>query len=355
MEQRVLLLLSIALLQVGIQAAFNPFCENKRYFCWTHDPNDDLDPNLIPQGTECMRKDNLEGGRTHVLRPCKSGTYCPFHEWEKNSKDEAILHCAPSPPVLQKIPTEKCSSNSECLSDNCDDGVCRGNSKESSCTKDEDCDFLLYCSPEEGRCKQLKAFGESCSRDTECMNNLGCSNEKCYFYYSLNNGESATNQAVCKTGYVYEGKCSEPRVSKLLPILCSGDQDCQTWLNGAEGPPSTCVCGRNKGGYTYCMAVEGDEPYKDMIFKKKLVIQQSFYCHTLRRFGPCNNIYSEVYNQYAAANYKYEHYAEVLFNDDCALEIIHPAYWSVIGSSSLQMNFTALISVSVGFILYFFF
>ncbi len=101
---------------------------------------------------------------------------------------------------------------------------------------------------------------------------------------------SASDKIVCETGFIQNGTCQEGYISKYKGIPCTDDSDCVLLRkNGSRAGYSECKCGINGGGYSYCALAEGDDEYRKVIHAYDFIQVGNIYCHTLLRFGPCQD------------------------------------------------------------------
>lgn len=53
----------------------------------------------------------------------------------------------------------------------------------------------------------------------------------------------------------------------------------------------------------------------------------NYGCHTLRRFGPCDKLYIEEYNDYHFKLNRFKMYPLIIGNDDCTARVYTWDYW----------------------------
>ncbi len=126
------------------------------------------------------------------------------------------------------------------------------------------------------------------------MNNCACNNKRCAFYYSIENGVKADNPVTCKSGYISEENCSQGPISLNKGQPCSSDDEC-IFVNeeGEVIEEKSCECGFNGSAFSYCPLSYGDPEFEELQRALQFVIVNNFFCHTLRRFGPCEYIEDE--------------------------------------------------------------
>ncbi len=84
-------------------------------------------------------------------------------------------------------PGEACSSNDQCSTFNCYNGVCKGAELDESCTDNQDCDVGLACQ-KDMRCALVQNEGQLCNEDLACASYLHCVNQTCIRYGSIDTG-----------------------------------------------------------------------------------------------------------------------------------------------------------------------
>ena len=95
-----------------------------------------------------------------------------------NKKTEA--YCTSVGSYKQKLNNGRSCKNSwQCISQNCQSGVCKGLSEGEHCSAHYDCDQQLYCAREEvwpytSECAKLKIAGEQCEETNQCKIGLFC-------------------------------------------------------------------------------------------------------------------------------------------------------------------------------------
>lgn len=151
MRSYLLLLLLSNLLLLFLCSFNNPICKGARYYCGS-----DNSPNICINVSDTRQ-------RVHYLQSCPAETYCPFTSNYTNN----TIRCIPKPAGNLTLPGEYCSNNQECLSTNCENGICKGKLLEEKCTDHSDCDPGLFCNgttyPDsriQKICLKQVAFGE---------------------------------------------------------------------------------------------------------------------------------------------------------------------------------------------------
>lgn len=81
------------------------------------------------------------------------------------------------------------------------------------------------------------------------------------------------------------------------------------------------------GSYSYCNLESGDQEFKDMTRALRFLTARNFGCHTLRRFGPCSNLYEDEYNDYHFKLKRLTMSPYVIGNDECVARVYTWEYW----------------------------
>lgn len=269
---------------------------------------------------------------TFFLSPCGNSQVCdiPTGQCQKPS---------PTPASLQ-YPGEPCTHSSDCSSNTCVNSICKGLESNSTCYSHDQCDPGLRCYQEKCQ-KQLDLTDSNCFSDFDCINSAGCNYPKssitgtCTAYFSLPvkhlvsdciNGVSY----LCKSSECLNinnlgnyGYCKSSFVSiKALPVSCTNSNDCKG-TDGVSNEYSSCVCGYNDKGNSYCEAFSGDLPGLEYFDAwQKALVATLGRCNTERRFEPdCLKAVGQ-FEVVLRANWKYRYYPLVQNNDDCVKEMI---------------------------------
>ncbi len=115
--------------------------------------------------TECFFKQSDE---KIYIDSCPVNTKCEITPGNKTGK------CIPFPSTenLPAYPGGQCSVNSDCLSNDCQKGICNGKILGEKCESTEECSFQLTCL--NGYCVYPKPKKEKCQNDSECKMPLVC-------------------------------------------------------------------------------------------------------------------------------------------------------------------------------------
>ena len=216
----------------------------------------------------------------YYVSPCTTGV-CPISLGISNSS------CTTSPTTLQQLyPGNKCTSDSNCTSKSCLNGLCAGNLFGQNCVVNTDCDPDLYCS-NAGICDNLipiQSFG--CNNDNNCVNNAGCNvtenNGVCLSYFSIKPGEYVSDcsypniNLLCTSGMcgsVNEQYVCLEAVENVAPkpYICSPGGSCLSKPDKNTGVvlSTDCDCGLSSKGYAYCNLFTGDDYALNFLFYMK--------------------------------------------------------------------------------------
>ena len=297
-----------------INTQSNPICKAKRYLC---------SKEILNENTCVHVKDIQE--KYNYIQPCKNEDkpYCPF-EKAKYGKDAL---CEKKIEIEKKIAGDKCVKDIDCLSKLCKQSRCIGSNKSENCEKNEDCNPGLFCSKQK-ICINQKEFDQPCQNTYECLNNCACNNNKCAFYYSIENGVFSNNADTCKSGFIKDKKCENGPISKFKGQPCSSDDECNyVNFNDEIIMKKKCQCGFNGGAFSYCPLSQGDSEFLEMKRSVLFIIASNFFCHTLRRFGPCEFIRNEEIKEFLIKKEKYDNFPKLVMNDVCVGKTINWSYW----------------------------
>jgi len=304
----------------------------------------------------------LEGSNSVYLQTCASGasiygasnqTYCDTGSFYDDIY--STVQCGVMPNITNQAPGSLCYTNSECYSNNCTSKACVGLKEDSKCSQNLDCDSGLYCTPSQ-LCKPLIGVGQTgCYSDYECVLNAACniidasSPGKCQNLFSQ--AESAIvpcfftngNNTLCVSGACkiddsisMQGHCTKaPTVNSNFPKVCSSDSDCIGTNSNGESFTSTCKCGFNANGYSYCAPFPGDQPTAKFMTTYREISQTNSVdiCHTSDRYSPeCIQrlAYEKAYNDATAVlqYYNSTSYGDFLNNDKCVQTTVNSYYWN---------------------------
>lgn len=116
----------------------------------------------------------------------------------------------------------QCSWDSQCISGNCDTGVCLSLSGEGrACQANADCGENSFCNDVQHTCQDKKEDGEGCILSRECKSN-GCSNGACMKSCNTNNDCNTIGGELCQERPVGTAK----HCLKGIPTQCNTDNEC---------------------------------------------------------------------------------------------------------------------------------
>ena len=172
---------------------------------------------------KCLVQD--ENGISYVKK-CKKGKYCNIFE------NSGVIEGVCVNFLLPLFVDDTCTSNEECLSQNCDNGKCK---EPDNCFNDLQCDYGKYCdihNPNDKtyKCKDLKEQDKDCYSNEECGKFMLCNynktddkgnaigictkiasvvtdNEACVVIDGVKECDSELNKFLCENGQIYNNKC----------------------------------------------------------------------------------------------------------------------------------------------------
>ena len=297
------------------------------------------DASEFPFPSSCLQ----QLGNTYYARPCKYGYIC-------NAIERTEANCTyPVYQHHQKLAGEKCTYDSDCTDNNyCVDKKCKGLGLNKTCAFNGDCDAGLFCFNDLCK-KQLKAGEVGCLEDADCENDSGCelnsetnrNDNLCRKYFSVEDYgalEGCKKQGqvnyICKSGFCAligeESQCYPAPVSNgTLPIKCNAT--CTSGLTGEDKQVfnSSCTCGYNKKGQSYCGLFPGDKEFKkySSMVKDWVDSEHGLKCNTQSRFGEnCMRTYWDD-DKVDEMIYKYfyaTHYALLNDIEECVEKVYFP-------------------------------
>jgi len=311
------------------------------------------------------------------IRPCLDpiNSFCPPVEIYQANHE---VDCQPGPgvsaPSTGLLPGDLCSSNYQCLSNVCGNGLCLGVANGGLCPNgDSDCSPGLYCNAPLGKCALQLAANSStaCMSSSQCVMNAGCNYDLatglgvCTTYYSVKLTESVSDcglvslfpeasstyvkySALCNSGTcalqsgtkagANAGVCVSPYKSQNpLPQSCNfGPTDCPMVNSDNAMTYGQCSCGMANTKARYCSVDFGDQPWQDLFSWMQEYLsnftQYASSCHTNRRgldqlcmmkTGGVPRLmqYQEKWN------FAYN-YPTIVNTDNCTQQIYNSDYWT---------------------------
>jgi len=196
---------------------------------------------------------------TYRLKKCEKKQYCSYSFPLASDKPDKC-----SGELPKRYIGEYCTNNNECHSNNCEPVRKTCTTSSTECKEHGDCDVGLYCSTD-NKCVLLETKGQTCDATKKCHVNLICNNGICTEVGSINESESATVPAACKTFYIAGKKCQEGPKLQNESKLCSKDNDkCIYKDYKNQYIEEKCQCGITAEGKSYCSPGIGDMNMKDV-------------------------------------------------------------------------------------------
>lgn len=247
---------------------------------------------------------------TYLISLCPSNQLCDY--FTNPSKTE--IFCSDREKKLL-VDTEQCTSNSDCYSNNCQSGKCKGKEKNDSCGLTEECAIGFYCKG--SKCIAQEEEGNTCNEDSDCINNCGCSpDKKCIKYFSLDIGESTNNYLLCKTLYMQDEVCASIKLNNDTDECSTENNVCSYTINEGKVVKETekkCQCTRGDHSKKYCPSDTEGKIWNNMLDKVTKFYKSNDNLHTIRRHQFDYEKKKEIY--YAV---NYPKYKDV---DSCAIDI----------------------------------
>jgi hypothetical protein len=127
-----------------------------------------------------------------------------------------------------------------------------------------------------------------------------------------------------------------------MPKLCSSNLDCVGKL-GTKNITSSCLCGFNAAGNSYCSPFIGDLPGVTMIFSWINALKLAGNCNTARRGSDgCMRMVKKLQNV-TQATLGFHNYARYVTNDLCVKFIYNYQYW--FGNGKILVAFLFLLII----------
>ena len=274
---------------------------------------------------------------SYYLYPCSSGTTCNLTSYQ----------CQASIVTEQlSFVGEPCKASSNCYISTCVNSTCRGLGINKSCSSNYQCDIGLRCSSSNNTCQpQLLPGQTGCKSYLDCVNWATCNktttNNKgtCVGYSSVPLGSIVSD---CSGGFSYMCKmgscgktslfsnlavCTYPAISNFpLPKTCTADTQC-LGTSGGQTVTSTCGCGINPFGQSYCEPFLGDLPGKNMIATWNAALKLAGKCNTARRSSDACMKMIGLYKNTTQATLGFYSYSLYQNNDECIKSILTDDYW----------------------------
>lgn len=231
------------------------------------------------------------------------------------------------------FPGESCSAEKPCKNSQCINNTCRGKSLGETCEDSSECEPGFRC---HHTCKALFLPGErGCLEDFDCSMDSACNYGQCYKYFSLTIGDKVEkcenfSNILCDSAMCDKGKCIRDQNLLEFPKECTKDQDCKS----ADGYFTSCMCGINTEGTSYCVNFPGDDVGREyfILLNRWLRSKNIEKCNTKRRFA-MNCMYSHWPSCYVAEYiyrvYRYMRFPVIINNPECVEQSLTQDYWRI--------------------------
>lgn len=299
----------------------------------------------------------IEGTNEFAIKSCVASSqypYCNYNQIEANQWNNVTCGTNPSPDLL--YPGEPCTSNTQCISQSCLGGKCKGVPVGGFCSDSSDCVVGAYCYAVNLKfiCVPLIPIGSGpCGTEYDCVPQAGCNATRenfpgeCVAYFSVQNNDvvpcplSGFNN-LCKSGACYNngvddrGYCVDaPKTLPTFPSSCQTSNDCIGFNSAKQMFVGSCECGFNNEGTKYCAPFTGDRPgltYLEQIIPI-MTSKAMSVCQTTRRYySDCLDVVAQNLglnaNNYYSSLMNFTNYVRYIGNDECVKKVINNDFWS---------------------------
>ena len=200
----------------------------------------------------CIEVDGIT--KQVTLNSCIYG--CDYSSLYLPSTSFTNISCKSSP-LVPSVTGSACEKASDCYSNICSVPICYGVSQNKYCPNDEACQPGFYCDSDSFTCQPSLNPGDSCNVNNECPVGYGCDFGICTLFFSIDEGNPASENIFCKSNWVFGGVCDSILVyynGKRLfpPFECKIGEFCTYTSYVTEvvyaNEPCTCQGILNKGG-----------------------------------------------------------------------------------------------------------
>lgn len=266
-----------------------------------------------------------------------------------------------------RYPGAKCTYDSDCFSESCVNNVCKGFESGANCSYSLDCDIGLYCNSnaDVSVCSSLKGDGEACDTYWQCDYGYGCNYGICTKYYSILSG--STTEVDCENHssvFCDSGTCANnDGIDVCIKafefdkggdiVKCNSEQDC-TITSGSYTSYTSCDCGLNGDGYSYCESLYGSTYMQDYVifYRKWMSSSTAKKSHRIEYMGQNLQDYGTYSDLVDFTEYiLYDFYVEVYYKADyCVTEIFLGEYRDYYDSQHISDSLLFL-EIPAGFFL----
>jgi hypothetical protein len=181
----------------------------------------------------------------------------------------------------------------------------------------------------------FKAGRRGCLTDFDCEVDSGCNFGECFSYFSLSPGEKLEKcdnffSFLCKSSMCDMKKCIKNQHLLEFPKECTSDADCKS----QDGYFSSCVCGINEMGSSFCLSFPGDQVGKEYLHSLEQWVKSKSAkkCNTRRRFTvACMDSHWEkcLMVEYLYRAYRYLDFPAIIDNPPCVENGLTQDYWRI--------------------------
>ena len=220
-----------------------------------------------------------EGTVVNTIKKCPDKQKCVYNSQNEKGTCEDDTN--------KLTPGFYCDNITQCLSGECTNSTCIGKKEGDQCSIDEDCHIGLFCNVD--KCSPLVDVGGDCERDVHCKSNAFCHHKKCTEYFTLEDGEQASDASQCKSFLLAEKNgiyvCAS-RTKLSSEVECAADQSTCSYSYSYGGESKTkleleCECTLTSPDVRVCpLATDSDEYKEGIKAMKKHYSEYSPRMHT---------------------------------------------------------------------------
>ena len=168
------------------------------------------------------------------IRPCDTGYYCNYkNDYAFLPEEYQEYYCEQIPPI--NLLGASCNLNSDCLSNNCTNGICSANQINYPCTVNSDCENDAYCN-NNNTCQRLADENEECNENILCRYGYLCAPKvngsdytQCLKLYSIETGKYAFAPELCESGIMDHNYICVSTSLRMYDVnfdTCNSEYDC---------------------------------------------------------------------------------------------------------------------------------
>ena len=169
---------------------------------------------------------------------------CPANKYCDRAKHQCVDMPTPQPPA--NVPVgNKADKDEYCFTKKRDaKGYCAGEALNAAC-KTLECGANTRCNGT--FCIALLKDGDACTYSAECVPASGCHEKKCTPRYTIAAGTAVTEESMCISGHLFEGKCVD---TTKTPI--------PEWFSNTTDPTKACKYDGDRMEAGVCLSMGDD-------------------------------------------------------------------------------------------------